>query len=165
MMRRQCVQNELDMNIFNKLFNKPKVDCPRCLGKGKVDWDDIKRLNKELKWIPGLCAYCKGGGKVSPEVVSKVKVDTTYLTTKLSNAERNRLFKGDPDALQRATDYEAFIDKLIRQIEHLHVVQHLDAKQIFDVYVMPEFGVRATKKQLAEMLQYVEKVIAKRTGK
>ncbi len=34
------------MNLINKLFNKPKVDCPRCLGKGNVDWDDIKDLDK-----------------------------------------------------------------------------------------------------------------------
>jgi len=52
------------MSFFGKLFNKDRIQCPRCLGKGHVDWDDIKRLDKELKWIPGSCAYCNGKGTI-----------------------------------------------------------------------------------------------------
>ena len=37
------------------------IDCPRCLGKGHVDLQDIKRLRRELFWEPGPhCAYCDG---------------------------------------------------------------------------------------------------------
>ena len=40
------------------------VQCPRCLGKTHVDQEDIRRLGREMEWIPGPCAYCEGTGKV-----------------------------------------------------------------------------------------------------
>lgn len=61
---------------------------PEMLAKGNVDWEDIKRLGKELKWLPGKCAYCNGTGKVSSEMLSKLSADTTYLTTDISEEER-----------------------------------------------------------------------------
>ena len=84
------------MNFFRRLFKrKPTVQCPRCLGKGRVDWDDIKRLGKELKWGPGRCAYCNGTGKVDPALMSKVAVGETYLTTNLPYAERKGVIDGN----------------------------------------------------------------------
>ena len=41
------------------------LTCPRCLGKGIVDTDDIKRLECEDIWLPGTCLYCDGTGKVN----------------------------------------------------------------------------------------------------
>ena len=32
--------------------------CPRCLGKGFVDLNDIKRLDREDYWGQGYCRYC-----------------------------------------------------------------------------------------------------------
>jgi len=81
------------MSFFSRLFGqrKPTIQCPRCLGKGHVDWNDIKRLNQELRWGPGTCAYCNGKGKVAPDMVDKVAVDASYLTIDLSKAERQRV--------------------------------------------------------------------------
>jgi hypothetical protein len=63
--------------------------CPRCLGKGHVDKDDIIRLNKVGKWGTGTCAYCNGTGSVDKKILSKVPVDARYLTSNLSESERN----------------------------------------------------------------------------
>lgn len=43
------------------------MKCPRCLGKGYVDRDDIRRLGMSGKWGPGPCRVCGATGDV-PEV-------------------------------------------------------------------------------------------------
>jgi hypothetical protein len=81
------------MSFFSRLFKKaPAPDlltCPRCLGKGHVDTNDIIRLNQQGKWGCGTCAYCKGTGVVDKEMVAKIPADATYLTTNLSEFERD----------------------------------------------------------------------------
>ncbi len=47
----------------NKQENQ-KMLCPRCLGKGFVDLNDIKRLGMETRWEQGSCQYCGGQGNV-----------------------------------------------------------------------------------------------------
>lgn len=49
------------------------MTCPRCIGKGFVDLNDIKRLGKEEDWIQGCCKYCDGNGEV-------IKGKTTLLS-------------------------------------------------------------------------------------
>ncbi len=46
--------------------NKPKLEkfCPRCVGKGFVDENDIKRLKSGYNWTSGVCGFCKGTGYV-----------------------------------------------------------------------------------------------------
>jgi hypothetical protein len=43
------------MDFLKKLFNSPiaKKQCPRCLGKGHVDLQDIKRLKNGIKVAAG----------------------------------------------------------------------------------------------------------------
>lgn len=81
------------MNLFSRLLNRSKtpeiVACPRCLGKGHVDKEDIIRLKQQGKWLPGVCAYCKGSGTVDKEILSKVAADATYLINSPSEAERD----------------------------------------------------------------------------
>ena len=83
------------MKLLSRLFNRPKtpatITCPRCLGKGHVDKDDIIRLKQQGKWGTGTCAYCKGSGTVDEELLSKVAVDNTSLTNNLSEAERDHI--------------------------------------------------------------------------
>lgn len=38
--------------------------CPRCLGKGFVDLNDIQRLAREGYWGQGYCRYCDAQGFV-----------------------------------------------------------------------------------------------------
>ncbi|MDO6432662.1 hypothetical protein Q4E93_18800 [Flavitalea sp. BT771] len=83
------------MNFFSRLLKRSKVaspiTCPRCLGKGHVDKDDIIRLKQQGKWKAGACAYCKGVGTVNKEILSKVPANASYLTTNLSEAEREAI--------------------------------------------------------------------------
>ncbi len=78
------------MTFLRRLFNSHKIDWPRCLGKGEVNFEDIKRLKKELHCMPGKCAYCNGVGKVSPKIISILDADTEYLTTDLPEYERKK---------------------------------------------------------------------------
>lgn len=147
------------MSFFKRLFGRSAatVECPRCLGKGHVDMDDIKRLGQELRWMPGKCAYCKGKGKVDPEMVSKVRVNESYLTNNLSGSERARLINGDPAALERGVELGKKTDELIQQIRSFYFVNKLDVEQIAELYLqaLP----RRTSKQKAEMIDFIQRVV------
>jgi hypothetical protein len=152
------------MSFFRKWFKKPKpsVECPRCLGKGHVDKEDITRLGQELRWAPGRCAYCNGTGGVEPDSIAKVPVDEPYLTTDLSKREKRRIFDRDEDALEWMRAYNANFEAWINQIRELHFVQELTAEQIVEAllrtypYILP--GKRISVKR-QEILEYVRKVI------
>jgi len=83
------------MNFLSRLFRRSEtpddLTCPRCLGKGHVDKDDIIRLKQQGKWGTGTCAYCQGSGSVDKAMLSKVPVDATYLTTSLTEEERDAI--------------------------------------------------------------------------
>ena len=147
------------MNLISKLFNasQPKKDCPRCLGKGHVDWDDIKRLNNELKWIPGPCAYCNGVGKINPEMEHNIDVGATYLTTDLSMQERKRFMERDPDTLLRAKFQDQQFDDFIRQICFLYFQCNLNANQITEFLMLSKAVSDEYEKEI--LLAYIEKVV------
>jgi hypothetical protein len=150
------------MNLINRLFNLQKIDCPRCLGKGEVDWDDIKRLNNELRWIPGKCAYCNGMGKISPKMLANVSADNTYLTTDISQEERKRLFNSDEGATQRANYYDSQVSNFIKQIKYLHNVGNLELDEIVNFYLIPKSEEETSLEEKQELLEYIEKVISKK---
>ena len=147
------------MRFLIRLFNSNKVDCPRCLGKGVVDVKDIKRLKKELYWAPGKCAYCNGAGKVPSKRISTINFDTEYLTIDLPKGERKKLIKGDVEALQRAKEYQAETEKIIKEIEYFHYIKNQEANQIADYFLrkyrIPDIS--TTERQ--ELLEYIETVI------
>ena len=121
--------------FLSKLFHRtPKVECPRCLGKGFVDLADIERLDRKFKWLPGPCAYCSGKGKVPEDRPEKVPVNTTFLATNLPASELKRLFNGDVNALNRAKEYEKHLDDLILEIRRLHFVEGWDRGKMLDYY-------------------------------
>ncbi|WP_298518110.1 hypothetical protein [uncultured Kordia sp.] len=146
------------MSFISKFFNKEKVQCPRCLGKGHVDLDDIKRLNKELKWLPGSCAYCNGKGKVKPELISKIAVDTTYLTTDLSTEERKKLIAHDELAVLKAAYHDIHTDSFIEEITFLHFQGNLDSNTIAAFYQLNQKALNAEDK--AKLIDYINEVIA-----
>ncbi|MEW7278999.1 hypothetical protein ABW636_10430 [Aquimarina sp. 2201CG1-2-11] len=145
------------MNFIREIFNKNRINCPRCLGKGDVDWEDIKRLNKRLKWRPGKCAYCNGKGKVSKSFENKVAVDTTYLTSDLNNDERNKILKGDKQALSRGILSEKRADDFIEQVKFLNLKGNLTVKEIIEFYLIPENKISAEEKE--ELMDYIKLII------
>jgi hypothetical protein len=139
------------------------VECPRCLGKGHVDIEDIKRLKKELFWAPGKCAYCNGNGKVPPDRIEKVSADCEYLTVDLSSPERYKVINGDEEALERAKTYKEIVEQLVAEIQHLYYIENKEPAEIADYilekYNRPQISYE-TEKQ--ETIEYIEKVIKSR---
>lgn len=146
--------------MFNSFF-KPKVECPRCLGKGNVDWEDIKRLGQELRWRPGKCAYCNGKGKVAPEMITKVKADTSYLSLDIGEPERKRLFMGDEAAIQRAQHFNSQMEVFIAQIEYLHFMGKMDAETIVDFFLIGKPGEQTSVQEKQELIEYIERVVTR----
>jgi hypothetical protein len=135
------------------------VDCPRCLGKGNVDLEDIKRLKKELFWALGKCAYCNGIGKVPPDRIEKISVDIEYLTTDLSSWERHKVISGDESALKRANEFKELVQNFVKDIEHLYYIENKEPSEIAD-YLFHKNGQHvysASEKQ--EIVDYIEKAI------
>jgi hypothetical protein len=155
------------MNIFNRLFNNNNSnntkECPRCLGKGNVDWDDIKRLNQELKWIPGKCAYCNGKGTVENSIENNVPVDASYLVLNLEEAERKKILEGDHDAIERGKLHENSVDNFINQIAYLYFEGGLTPLQISKFFLIGNDDSDNYEKEQQDMIDYVEKVVEKRS--
>jgi hypothetical protein len=153
------------MALINKLFDrdKGKIECPRCLGKGNVDWDDIKRLNQQLKWKPGKCAYCDGTGKINPKLLSKVSVDNSYLTVELSKEEKMRLLDKDEWALKRAKTFDDQMDNFIKQISFLHFKGGMNSTLIAEFYLIPnedsENKPSDPEQEKADLIEYIDRVI------
>lgn len=159
------------MDFLRRLFkrSKAKVTCPRCLGKGHVDENDVKRLNRELRWGTGRCAYCNGSRSVDADMLNKVPVDLAYLTTDLSAPERRRIINNDSAAMQRAKDYDAQWNQFIDEIIHFYFSENLDAEQIAEHYLQPKpasgYESRQYLKAKEELMDYISKVITfKRNG-
>ena len=136
--------------------------CPRCLGKGNVDMDDITRLDKELVWAPGPCAYCDGVGTINPKTEENVAVDATYLVSDISKEERKRIINGNPDAIERGILREQRLERSIEQITYLHFEGGLSATQIATFYTIgtERSGNYETRKK--ELVNYVERLIQKK---
>lgn len=135
------------------------VDCPRCSGKGNVDFEDIKRLKKEAFWIPGQCAYCKGIGKVPPDRIKKVPVDLEYLTTDLTGWERLKVLNGDEEALKRAKEEKEAILKFVEEIEHLYYIENKEANEIADYFFHKHRQYHYSETEKQQIVDYVKKVI------
>ncbi|OXG00804.1 hypothetical protein BC749_1011394 [Flavobacterium araucananum] len=147
------------MTFFNFLFRRSNIECPRCLGKAFVDWDDIQRLNRVLKWAPGPCAYCYGTGKVDKEMLSKVAVDYTYLTIDLPESEMDKIKEGDEETLEKGRIHEFFLDNLIQYIEHQYLSNKMDAESIANLYLTTEDETALFSLERKNLIQYIEKII------
>ncbi|SNR74570.1 hypothetical protein [Flavobacterium sp. ov086] len=147
------------MTIFKKLFRKLDLECPRCLGKTFVDWDDIKRLNRQLKWVPAPCAYCLGTGKVTKEMITNVPVDYTYLTIDLPESEMDKIKEGNAETLEKGRLRDLFLDNLIKYAEHHYSNNNMDAISIADLYLNTEDETALFSLERKNLIQFIEKVI------
>jgi hypothetical protein len=147
------------MNFLNRIFRSNMVDCSRCLGKGKVYLEDIKRLKKELFWDPGKCAYCNGIGKVPPDRIEKLSADFEYLTTDLPSWERYKVINGNRDALQRANEYKEEVQKIVEEIENLYYIENMDPGEIAEHFFCKQGQPVYSPSQKQEMSDYIERVI------
>ena len=144
-------------NIFRS--NSPKIECPRCLGKGFVNMEDIKRLKREFKWKPGSCAYCNGTGKVKSETIKKIPVDTSYLTTDQPAKEAIKLLRGDKDALERAKQFDVELDSIIAEIKNFYFKEGWDISKIAKYYFEKFPNAFAEEYHRDEMMEYIKGVV------
>ncbi len=144
------------MSFFSNIFGKSNIECPRCLGKGHVDWDDIRRLNQELKWAPGKCAYCEGKGAVNSKLAENVSPDDTYLTIDKTQIERDRYKANDEAAMRRAEIQEAHHNYLIKQIVFLYFEADLGPDKIAEFFMIDE---ASDPKRKEDLVDYILKVV------
>lgn len=147
------------MTIFKLLFKKSKLKCPRCLGKGFVDWEDIHRLKNQLKWTPAPCAYCNASGKTSQEMLSKVAVDYTYLTIDLPESVMEKIKEGDKETLEKGRIREVFLDNLIKYAEYHYVNNQMNAESITDLYLCTEDENALFSLERENLILYIERII------
>lgn len=146
------------MSIFN-FFRKSDIKCPRCLGKGFVDAEDIIRLNRQLKWTPAPCAYCNASGRVEKEMLSKVAVDCMYLTIDLPESVMEKIKEGDQETIEKGKQRELFIDTLIQFAEHHYLTQKMDAESIANLYLKTEAETATFTVNKPDLIKYVQGVI------
>ncbi|WP_433835556.1 hypothetical protein [Flavobacterium anhuiense] len=146
------------MRIFN-FRTRSTIKCPRCLGKRFVDWDDIRRLNRQLKWVPAPCAYCDATGRVPKEILSKVAVDCMYLTIDLPESTIEKIKEGDPETVEKGKQREVFVDHLIAFAEHHFLTQNLDAENIANLYLNTEAEKANFAVTKEELIKYIQGVI------
>lgn len=138
------------------------IQCPRCLGKGHVDTEDIKRLGRELTWRPGSCAYCNGAREVPADMAKQVSPGEAYLTTDLTQQERKQVIDGTPEAKARMQVFRQRTDRVIQDIVTLHFVRKLDVEEIAELFMgaAPEFNAEAYAKEKKDVIAYINKVIS-----
>jgi DnaJ-class molecular chaperone len=132
--------------------------CPRCLGKGHVDDEDIRRLNMKGDWIPGKCMYCYGNGKVLQRMIEKVPVDEYYLNTSLDEASRKRFLEEDPRELSRAVQVKTYNAMLKDKVLELHTLQDMSPEKIANELIMGRYGIPASDREL--ILEWIKSVVA-----
>lgn len=153
------------MNFLNRIFRSNMVDCPRCLAKGTVNVEDIKRLKNELFWAPGKCAYCNGIGKIPHDRIEKVSADFEYLTIDLPQVERNKVINGDRDSLERAKEFKEVIQKFIKEIEHLYYIENKEPSEIADHLFNKQGQHVYSTFEKQETIVYIETVIKSKLKK
>lgn len=148
------------MKFFNRIFRKNWITCPRCLGKGHVDQQDITRLKMEIFWKSGKCAYCKGNGIVPPEGPQRVSPDLAYLSLDLPFEERNRLIRGDKAALERAAEFNMFFLDMVASIEQLYFSENRLPEDIAHQLFVLSDKQQYTAAEKQEMVRYIEKIVS-----
>lgn len=149
------------MGYFD-FISRNTEECPRCLGKGLVDEKDIKRLDRELFWEPGKCAYCLGTGKVSQNMIDNVEAGLLALTIDMDLDERQRLLDGEPEAILNAMEFETSQINFIKEIEYLYFKSNLEVEQIVGFYLLPFEGEDEAflAEETKNLSTYIHKVIS-----
>jgi len=130
------------------------IDCPRCLGKGNVDLQDIKRLRRELFWEPGPhCAYCDGKKVVKLEFATNINADDWFITSDVDQELLQRYLEKDPQVIKEARELEENMRIVVHFIANLYMNEDKEREEIVDLLTQ---HLKVTKKDAAD---YVDKVI------
>ena len=114
-------------------MNKRIIDCPRCLGKGHVNKEDIKRLRREYFWIEGPhCAYCDGKKQVNFDFANKVNADEWFLTSDVDQQEIQRFLNGDQEIINSVRQHEDYINYLANYLMENYVSRAINKDTIIE---------------------------------
>ncbi|MDF0719798.1 hypothetical protein P0M11_07260 [Kaistella sp. PBT33-4] len=147
------------MLLLELIFQKPNIQCPRCLGKGNVDDQDIARLRKQLFWQPGKCAFCNGKGKTYEAVINQIPEGLSYLHCHLSAIERWRLINGNKNAFERAKEYEELVKNLAYSFAKQYYDEGADVRKIAETYFSEVAKTKANDEEKNNLARYIDKVV------
>jgi hypothetical protein len=107
------------------------IDCPRCLGKGNVDFNDIKRLRREFFWTIGpYCAFCNGNKQVNFSFASKFNADDWFITSDLLDDQYQKYINGDEELINEIKKQEELIYFVGNFIMNYHFGLGLDKETV-----------------------------------
>jgi len=137
------------------------IDCPRCLGKGHVDIQDIKRLRRELFWEPGPCAYCDGKKVVELYFATNINADDWFITSDVDQELLQRYLDKDPKVIAEAREMEENIRLIINFIYNLYINEDKNREEIVNLLIQ---HFKITKKEAADYVERVVKLIFSNLG-
>ena len=107
------------------------IDCPRCLGKGHVDYKDIIRLKRAYFWTIGpICAFCNGQKKVAFSFAQRFNADDWFITTDLPAEDLERYVSGDKMLIEEINKQERLISFTGNFIMDYHFSKGFDQETV-----------------------------------
>ena len=137
------------------------IDCPRCLGKGHVDIQDIKRLRRELFWEPGPCAYCDGKKVVELNFATNINADDWFITSDVDQELLQRYLDKDQKVIAEAREMEENIKLIANFIYNLYINEDKNREEIVNLLIQ---DIKITKKEAADYVDHVIKLIFSNLG-
>jgi|TARA_B110000908_G_C10011556_1_gene338792 hypothetical protein len=112
-------------------MNNKIINCPRCLGKGFVNKEDIKRLRREFFWIEGPhCAFCDGKKHVKYDFANRFNADDWYITSDLDKGKFQRYLNEDEEILNEIRHTEQYVYYFGNYIMEHHVSRGLSKEKV-----------------------------------
>lgn len=110
-----------------------RIDCPRCLGKGEVNKEDIKRLKREFFWSEGHCAFCDGQKTVQLDFAKRFNADDWYISFDMDKEEYEKYISGDKEMLSWVRHTEKQIYFIGSFIMDHHISRGLSKEKVLDL--------------------------------
>ena len=110
-----------------------EITCPRCLGNGYVDFQDMVRLEREYYWEEGECGFCNETGSVEYSFARKFNANDLFFNNENWGSQEYKLYvSGDPVTIENHNQEVFLTTHLIHTIVNLLETGY-DRKEILDV--------------------------------
>ena len=153
----ECYYRSIYYNFVCMKRTNNLIDCPRCLGKGHVDLQDIKRLRRELFWEPGPhCAYCDGKKVVELDFATNINADDWFITSDVDQEILQRYLDKDPKVIKEAREMEENIRFILDFIYNLYINEDKERGEIVNLLLQ---HLKITKKEAEDYVDSVIKLI------
>lgn len=97
-----------------------EITCPRCLGNGYVDFQDMVRLEREYYWEEGECGFCNETGSVEYSFARKFNANDLFFNMENWGSQEYKLYvSGDPVTVQNHRQEFFHISQLTHAIVNL----------------------------------------------